>query len=71
MAKNVKLRSRNPLHDHPLLSKGGAHQKASKAIRQRDKTSLKKEWLPHEMVNSGGGQAGGKGNANSSLTVRA
>lgn len=41
-----KRKTRNLMHDHPLLRKGGIHQKTLKAIRRREKISLKKEWLP-------------------------
>ena len=37
-------RQRNPLHDHPLLKKGGVHQKTRKAMRKRDKQAIKREW---------------------------
>lgn len=30
-------RRRNPLHDHPLLKKGGKHEKPRKAERRKDK----------------------------------
>jgi len=45
MTKKTKLCRRNPLHDHPLLNKGGIHQKTNKAKRRIDKTNLKKQWL--------------------------
>ena len=35
---------RNPLHDHPLMQKGGAHEKPYKTKRSKDKQKLKKEW---------------------------
>ncbi len=44
MIKN-KLNRRNPLHNHPLLSKGGAHRKIYKSMRLKENAKLKKEWL--------------------------
>jgi len=41
---------RNPLHNHPLLHKGSAHKKTNKAIRCKEKTAMKKEWLPQSML---------------------
>lgn len=35
---------RNPLHDHPLMKRGGVHEKTKKAQRQQDKVQLKKLW---------------------------
>ncbi len=35
---------RNSLHDHPLLRKGGVHDKAEKTKRRSDKQKLKNEW---------------------------
>ncbi len=40
---------RNPLHNHPLLRKGGTHKKTNAALRQKEKTALKKEWLPQNI----------------------
>ena len=40
------LPRRNPMHDHPLLAKGGVHQRSKKAIRQQERAKLRKEWLP-------------------------
>lgn len=37
---------RNPLHDHPLLKKGGKHEKTRKAERRGEK--VKTEKLPEE-----------------------
>lgn len=37
-------RSRNLLHDHPLLKKGGAHGKSTKAQRRNDKVKQRREW---------------------------
>ncbi len=36
--------SRNHLHNHPLLKKGGIHEQSTKAKRQQDKVKLKREW---------------------------
>ena len=49
MNKKTRLRLRNPLHNHPLLKKGGVHKKSTKAIRQADKVKIKKEWLPQSI----------------------
>ena len=36
---------RNPFHDHPLMTKGGVHEKSEKSKRQANKQKLKKgEW---------------------------
>ncbi len=43
--KITKLSRRNPMHDHPLLCKGGIHQKTHKSKRCLDKIRIKKEWL--------------------------
>jgi len=37
-------RMRNPLHDHPLMRKGGVHDKTHKQKRRADNQKLKKEW---------------------------
>lgn len=37
-------RMRNPLHDHPLLKKGGKHQKPNKALRQQARQALRRGW---------------------------
>jgi len=39
-------RTRNMLHDHPLLRKGGVHQKTNKVKRRGDKQKLKQDWCP-------------------------
>ena len=39
-----KPKERNPLHDHPLMAKGGVHEKSKKAKRRTEKQQLKKEW---------------------------
>lgn len=49
MVKKIKLRRRNPLHNHPLLFKGGMHKKSNKALRRIEKVKVKKEWLPQNL----------------------
>ena len=44
--KNKQNRPRNILHDHPLMHKGGVHQKSNKAVRRREKQKLKRDWCP-------------------------
>ena len=45
MAQYVqKSKMRNPMHDHPLMRKGGVHEKPYKAKRKDEKQKLKKEW---------------------------
>jgi len=39
-----KPKIRNPLHDHPLMKKGGVHEKSKKTKRRTEKQQLKKEW---------------------------
>jgi len=39
-----KSNARNPLHDHPLMRKGGVHEKSDKAKRRNEKQKLKYEW---------------------------
>lgn len=39
-----KSAARNPFHDHPLMRKGGVHEKDNKAKRKGDKQRLKQEW---------------------------
>lgn len=40
--KNTKThKPRNPLHDHPLMKKGGVHQKSHKAVRRALKQGIK------------------------------
>ena len=51
MANKIKLpikvtRQRNLLHDHPLLSKGGVHQKSNKSKRRLEKVKMKKSGFP-------------------------
>lgn len=48
-SKLTKLPRRNPLHNHPLLTKGGTHTKTGKALRRKEKVLMKKEWLPQNM----------------------
>lgn len=36
---------RNLLHDHPLLRKGGVHDKTRKAKRRQEKQALRKAWF--------------------------
>lgn len=45
-SKNKPQRARNILHDHPLMRKGGVHQKSNKAQRRKDKQNLKRDWCP-------------------------
>jgi|GEM_PF-2653917 len=47
--KAINLPRRTPLHNHPLLSKGGKHAKTNKAIRRKEKIAIKKEWLPQNI----------------------
>lgn len=47
--KMKALPTRNPLHNHPLLSKGGMHAKSNKAIRRKEHIAIKKEWLPQNI----------------------
>jgi hypothetical protein len=45
MASNKrKSKTRNPLHDHPLMRKGGVHEKTYKTMRKYEKQKLKREW---------------------------
>jgi hypothetical protein len=43
--KLKKLKVRNPLHAHPLLQKGGVHEKPKKTQRRNAKQQLRKEWF--------------------------
>jgi hypothetical protein len=45
MKKRKQNRQRNLLHDHPLLRKGGVHEKSNKAKRRNSRQSLRKAWL--------------------------
>ena len=49
LGKVIKLPRRNPLHNHPLLTKGGRHTKTNKAVRRKEKIAIKKEWLPQNI----------------------
>ena len=40
----IRSPMRNPLHDHPLMKRGGVHEKSAKAQRQQDKQALKRLW---------------------------
>lgn len=42
--KQAGLKTRNSLHDHPLLRKCAAHGKSKKAQRRGDKIAFQKEW---------------------------
>lgn len=42
--RNIDLKPRNPFHDHPLMRKGGTHEKTNKAKRKGEKQALRKEW---------------------------
>jgi len=43
-AKDRVSKPRNPLHDHPLMRKGGVHEKSERSKRRTDKQKLKREW---------------------------
>lgn len=42
--KQRNKRARNPFHDHPLMRKGGVHDRTNKQKRKSDKQDWKKEW---------------------------
>ena len=43
--KGNPVKYRNPFHDHPLMKKGGVHEKPGKSKRHAMKVQLKKgEW---------------------------
>jgi len=44
MSKVTKNKPRNPFHNHPLMFKGGVHEKSDKAKRRTEKQKMKKEW---------------------------
>jgi hypothetical protein len=45
MKRSIKnARMRNPLHNHPLLRKGGEHRKTNKVLRQQTRQSLRRGW---------------------------
>ena len=46
MKKKIKVTStklRNPFHNHPLMNKGGVHEKSDKSKRRIEKQKLKNE----------------------------
>ncbi|MCG7949593.1 MAG: hypothetical protein N0C84_24940 [Candidatus Thiodiazotropha taylori] len=43
--KKTANRSRNLLHNHPMLRKGGVHDKSNKAKRRKEKQNLRKVWF--------------------------
>ena len=43
MSKRKKAKQRNPFHDHPLMSRGGVHEKTNKQKRKGEKQKWKKE----------------------------
>ena len=52
---NRKVKPRNPFHNHPLMRKGGAHEKTNKAKRKIVTQKLKKEWcylIANQLVQS-------------------
>jgi len=44
IASKRKSKARNLFHDHPLMQKGGVHEKTKKSMRRIEKQKLKKEW---------------------------
>lgn len=43
--KAITTKLRNPFHNHPLMKKGGVHEKSDKAKRRIEKQKLKNgEW---------------------------
>lgn len=42
--KITVLKKRNPLHNNPLMRKGGVHEKTKKTKRRLDKQKLRNEW---------------------------
>lgn len=46
----TQLTVRNPLHNHPLLRKGGIHKKTNKALRRKERVDTNKEWLPQNIL---------------------
>jgi hypothetical protein len=38
-------RPRNFLHNHPMLRKGGVHDKTNKAKRRKENQNLRKAWF--------------------------
>ena len=49
MAK-AKRKTRNPLHDHPLMKRGGVHGKSNKALRQQDRQALRRQWRYSKVI---------------------
>lgn len=43
-ANKQTLKPRNFLHAHPLMRKGGVHEKSNKVKRKGEKQKLRKEW---------------------------
>ena len=43
--KKRSNRPRNLLHDHPMLRKGGVHDKSNKAKRRKERQGLRKAWF--------------------------
>ena len=43
--RNRNIKPRNLLHNHPMLRKGGVHEKSNKAKRRSDKQALRKAWF--------------------------
>jgi hypothetical protein len=41
---DTKIKRRNQLHDHPLMRKGGVHQKSNKALRRAARQALQCKW---------------------------
>lgn len=41
---------RNPMHGHPLLRKGGAHEKSKSAQRHKVKVALRKGQWPDQVL---------------------
>ena len=44
MSNEKKVKQRNIFHNHPLLFKGGVHEKTNKQKRKGAKQKWKKEW---------------------------
>lgn len=51
--KEKAPRQRNLLHDHPLLRKGGRHEKSRKAERRARKVAMRREWDPRSALSQG------------------
>lgn len=43
-------KARNLLHNHPMMKKGGVHQKSNKAQRKKEKQALRKAWFSPSTV---------------------